>query len=396
MENEQQLVDLLSKLVQTPSYNPPGDEAAAGEQLVRFLRPFGEVSVQPVAPGRNNIVARLRGRGEAPAFMLCAHLDTVPPGSVPWAFDPLSGHVADGRVHGRGALDTKGSLAAMAMAFATLSRAIAAGEMPPLAGDLLLLATVDEETNGLGARTYLEAGGMNGVGAVVIGEPTSLDLVIAHRGALWVEVRATGRAAHGAMPQAGANAILPVAALLGRLVTHKFSAQAHPLLAPPTLNVGTIAGGSKTNMVPDQCRASVDMRTVPGQSHTMLLSVIRALAAEEAARVPGVQLEVYTTNDKPPLETAPDALLVQQARAVLQSVRGVEPAVRGAPYLTDGALLAGTTGIPAIVCGPGLETMAHQVNETLEVSDLVRAWHFYTQLARAMLQPQAQPNKEAA
>jgi succinyl-diaminopimelate desuccinylase len=278
----------------------------------------------------------------------------------------------------------------MALAFATLHDA-----GTPLEGDLVLLATVDEETGGLGARAFVESGGMQGIGAVVIGEPTSLDLVIAHRGALWVEIEASGRAAHGAMPQEGANAILPVAALLTRLAAHRFDAQPHPLLAPPTLNVGTIQGGAKTNMVPDRCRASVDMRTLPGQSHAAMVATIQSMAAEEAARVPGVAVEVVVTNDKPPLVTPRTAPLVRQARTVLRRLRGVEPAVRGAAYLTDGALLASESGTPAIVCGPGPETMAHQVDESLEVSQLLLARRFYTALARAWLQPDLPPLESA-
>lgn len=383
--SEEELVGLASALVQIRSYNPPGDEAACASSLAAFLAAqLGEaaaITLQPAAPQRSNLVARLPGRGEKPALLMCAHLDTVPPGSAAWSFDPLSGHVGDGRIHGRGALDTKGSLAAMALALVALSRA---GRVP--AGDLILLATVDEESGGLGAKTYVESGGMRGVGAVVIGEPTSLDLVIAHRGALWLDITAHGKAAHGAMPQEGINAILPLAALLRRVANHPFPYDPHPLLAPPTINVGTIAGGTKINMVPDECRASVDIRTVPGQSHATVREEILRMAEAEAAAVPGLRFEFEVANDKPPLVTAPDAPLVQLAQRVSAQVLGRNPQLRGAPYLTDGSLLAGATATPAIVCGPGLQQMAHQVDEFLAVDELVRAFHFYTALAAAYLQ----------
>ena len=382
--SEQELVGLAGDLVRIRSYNPPGEEAPVAGFLREFLAarlPAAEILLQPVAPERANLVARLRGGGARPSLLLCAHLDTVPPGSAPWAFDPLSGHVAEGRIHGRGALDTKGSLAAMALAIVAISRAGV-----QLAGDLILLATVDEESGGLGARTYVESGGMRGVGAAVIGEPTSLDLVIAHRGALWLEITAHGKAAHGAMPQEGANAILPLAALLGRLSSAAFPYDPHPLLAPPTLNVGMIGGGTKINIVPDRCSASIDLRTVPGQSHRFLLDEVCRLAAAEAAATPGVRFEVQVTNDKPPLVTTGDAPFVQVAIAVAEQVLGRIPSLRGAPYLTDGSLLAGTTGTPAIVCGPGPQQMAHQVDESLAVDELARAFQFYAALAAAYLQ----------
>lgn len=383
--DEQELVDLASALVRVRSYNPPGEEIGAAGFLREFLaarlRPAAEIFLQPAAPERTNLVARLRGSGTKPALLLCAHLDTVPPGSVPWSFDPLSGHVADGRIYGRGALDTKGSLAAMAMALVAFSRA---GVRP--AGDLILLATVDEESGGLGARTYVESGGMRRVGAAVIGEPTSLDLVIAHRGALWLDITAHGKAAHGAMPQEGINAILPLAALLGRLNSQAFPYDPHPLLAPPTLNVGTIGGGTKINMVPDLCSASIDLRTVPGQSHAALLDEVRRMADAQAAAVPGLKFEIQVTNDKPPLVTAADAPFVQLALAAATQVLDRTPSLRGAPYLTDGSLLAGATGTPAVVCGPGPQQMAHQVDESLAVDELSCAFRFYAALAAAYLQ----------
>jgi len=381
--SEQELVGLASDLVRIQSYNPPGEEAGVAGFLRKFLAarlpPAAEIWLQPVAPERTNLVARLRGRGAGPSLLLCAHLDTVPPGSTPWSFEPLSGHVAEGRIHGRGALDTKGSLAALALALVAFSRA---GIQP--AGDLILLATADEESGGLGARTYVESGGMRSVGAAVIGEPTSLDLVIAHRGALWLELTAHGKAAHGAMPQEGANAILPLAALLGRLSSHAFSYDPHPLLAPPTLNVGTIGGGTKINMVPDWCSASIDLRTVPGQSHRDLLDEVWRLAA--ATATPGIRFEIHVTNDKPPLVTAADAPFVETALMVAEQTLGRLPSLRGAPYLTDGSLLAGTTGIPAIVCGPGSQQGAHQVDESLAVDELACAFRFYAALAATYLE----------
>jgi len=379
--SEYEQIYLLSTLVQIQSYNPPGEEARVARRLAEWLAPVAEVTLQEVAPERNNLIARVAGRGARPALLLCAHLDTVPPGNAAWSFDPLGGQIADGRICGRGTLDTKGSLAAMAMTLAAIRRA---GIIP--SGDLILLATVDEESGGLGARTYVEQGGMAGVGGVVIGEPTSLDLVIAHRGALWLDITARGKAAHGAMPHEGNNAILPMASLLMRLGSHAFAYESHPLLAPPTLNVGTICGGTKTNMVPGECHASVDIRTVPGQPHATMLAEIVKMAEATSAVNPGVQFAIDVTNDKPPLVTAPDAELIRAAKAAARHVLGAEPAVRGAPYLTDGSLLAGTTATPAIVCGPGPQEMAHQVDEYLETSELIRAFRFYCALTMAYLE----------
>jgi len=374
-------VQLLREMVQIRSFNPPGDEAAMSDYVADWLVAAGlTVTPQPVEGARANIVGRLSGAGDQPALVLCAHLDTVPPGEAPWSLDPFAGEWRDGRLYGRGAADTKGSLAAMLIAARW-----AAQSGQRLAGDLVVLATVDEENNGLGARTYVESGGMQGVAGIVIGEPTSLDLVIAHRGLLWLELTVLGKAAHGAMPERGVNAILPLAAMLSQLQAHQFAYQPDPLLRPPTINIGTVQGGSKINMVPDRCQAKIDLRTVPGQVHAEIVAEVRALAEATARDWPGITVDVQTINDKAPLDTADDHPFVVAGRHVSAVVRGQPAVVRGAPYMTDGSLLAATTRTPAIVCGPGLESMAHQVDEYVEVAELLTAVRLYAGLMDRVL-----------
>ncbi|MSP12552.1 MAG: M20 family peptidase [Chloroflexi bacterium] len=373
---------LLQQLVQTRSYNPPGDESAVGARITDWLGRAGiEVTRQVVTGGRANIIARLKGDGSQPALLLCAHQDTVPPGEAAWSRDPLGGEIVEGTLYGRGALDTKAALAGMMVALQTITQAEV-----PLRGDLVFLATVDEEANGLGAQAYLLSGGMQGIGAAVIGEPTSLDLIIAHRGLLWLEITTYGKPAHGSMPDRGVNAILPMNAILTKLARHSFPHTPHPLLAPPTVNIATIQGGVKINMVPDLCRATIDIRTIPGMSHAAILAETRAIASEVAESWPGLTIKVESLNDKPPLVTAADNPFVLTAVEVSASLLGRAPKLRGAPYLTDGSLLAGTTRTPAIICGPGPETMAHQIDEHIAIDEVVAVTKFYTALALQYLQ----------
>lgn len=326
------------------------------------------VSRQLVDGARANIVGRLPGTGNQLALVLCAHLDTVPPGEAHWSMDPFAAELRAGLIYGRGTADTKGALAAMLIAARW-----AAQSGQKLQGDLVVLATVDEENQGLGARTFVESGGMRSVGGIVIGEPTLLDLVIAHRGLLWLELTVMGKAAHGAMPERGVNAILPLAAMLSRIDAHCFTYEPDPLLRPPTINVGTVQGGSKINMVPDRCQAKIDIRTVPGQAHALIVAELRALVEATAAEWPGVTVELQAINDKAPLDTAGDHPFVRAGRQVSAAVQGRPPVVRCAPYMIDGSLLASTTHTPAIVCGPGLESLAHQADEYVEQAELLTA-----------------------
>jgi succinyl-diaminopimelate desuccinylase len=337
-------------------------------------------SVVPLAENRANVVGVLKGSGQRPALLYSGHLDTVSLGELPWRSDPLGAEVKNGRVYGRGTADMKAGLAAMVMAGAALARAGL-----ELSGDLVILGTAGEEVNSVGAQVFRDQGGLQGVGAIVIGEPTNLDLVIAHRGALWLEITAIGKAAHGSMPDLGINAIDHMMVFLNRLSDHRFAYQPDPWLRPPTLNLGTIHGGSKTNVVPDKCQATVDLRTLPGQDHQTMLTEFRELASRLAQEIPGFQATVEVIKDTAPVKTPPEAAIVQAALETAQDVWDRPPYIRGAPYLTDASVLAAQPPIPVLIVGPGAEEMAHQMDEYVEIDKVMAAARFYTALALRML-----------
>ncbi len=377
---ESEVVALVQELVRLCSVNPPGNEAAVAEAIARQAEAWGlETRLDVVCDGRPNVLVRLAGAGERRGLLLSGHTDTVPPGEVAWEREPLSGELADGLIWGRGATDMKAGVAAMLVAMATLARR---GWRPK--GDLLFAGTVDEEVASLGARHLRDTGGLNGVGWIVIGEPTNLDVVPTHRGALWLEITAYGKTAHGSMPDLGVNAILHLAELLRWLGERRFPYQPHPLLAPPSMNVGTIAGGVKTNVVPDRCVATVDLRTLPGQDHAAIVQDIRDLAAELESTVPGLRVDVRIANDMPPVETPTDHPLVRTARAAIADALGAEPRVRGATYYTDGGVWV-EAGIPIVIFGPGDDRLAHQPNEGVEVGQVVQAVRGYIAIAERLL-----------
>jgi succinyl-diaminopimelate desuccinylase len=379
-DEEREVVALTRELVRIRSVNPPGAEAAVVALLARRAEAWGlECRLDSAADDRPNLIVRLPGAGERPALLLSGHTDTVPPGEAPWDHEPFSGDLVDGAIWGRGAVDMKAGVAAMLVAMAALARR---GWRPR--GDLRLVGTVDEEVSCLGARHLLRTGGLEGVGWIVIGEPTNLDVVPAHRGAIWLELVAHGKTAHGSMPHLGVNAILHLAELLRWLVERRFPYTPHPLLAPPTINVGTIAGGVKTNVVPDRCVATVDLRTVPGQDHAAIVEEVRDLAAELVSTAPGLRIDVNVGNDMPPLETAADHPLVQTMQAAVAEVLGVSPPIRGAPYYTDGGVWV-QTGIPIVIFGPGDDRLAHQPNERVESTQVVQAVRAYLALAEHLL-----------
>jgi succinyl-diaminopimelate desuccinylase len=379
--SEREPVTFLQRLLRLESYNPPGRELAVAKAVVEQARAWGlRADLIPLSDDRANLLVSLPEEADGPTVLLLAHLDTVPPGDLPWEHQPLSGDLVDGVLHGRGAVDMKSGLAALLAAMRDL---VEVGRS--LRGRVRLVGVAGEEVDCAGAKHWLANGGMAGVKWLVVGEPTNLDLVVAHRGALWLELSAEGKTAHGSMPHLGINAIDHLIDLIRGLRGLDLSHQPHTLLAPPTLNVGTIHGGVKTNVVPDRCTATVDLRTLPGQRHEQLIDAVLTLARELEEQTPGLKLEVRVANDMAAVETPVNAPIVQTFQQAAVGVLGRQVAVRGASYYTDASVLQPPTGVPTAVFGPGDDRLAHQPNERVDVKQVVTAIRCYTAFVRDLL-----------
>jgi succinyl-diaminopimelate desuccinylase len=378
---ERETVAFLQRLLRLESYNPPGRELAVATAVVEQARAWGLRAEQiPLSADRANLLVSLPDEAEGPTVLLLAHLDTVPPGDLAWEHQPLSGDLVDGVLHGRGAVDMKSGLAALLAAMRNL---VDVGRS--LRGRVRLVGVVGEEVDCAGAKHWLANGGMAGVEWLVVGEPTNLDLVVAHRGALWLELSAEGKTAHGSMPHLGINAIDHLIDLIRGLRGLDLSHQPHALLAPPTLNVGTIHGGVKTNVVPDRCIATVDLRTLPGQRHEQLVDAVLTLASQLEDQTPGLKLSVRVANDMAAVETPVDAPIVQTFQDAAVGVLGRQVAVRGASYYTDASVLQPPTGVPTVVFGPGDDRLAHQPDERVDVSQVTTATRCYTAFIPTLL-----------
>ncbi|GHH27970.1 M20 family metallopeptidase [Lentzea cavernae] len=374
------VLDLTRELLRIDTINPPGNEREAAEVALAYARSHGlDGDLQPLGDSRANLRLVLRGEGEQAPIMYCGHLDTVPLGTAPWTRPPHAAEVEeDGVLWGRGAVDMKGGLAAMLVGLTTLART---GTRPP--GDVHLLATAGEEVDCAGARAARDAGLLEGVGGLVIAEPTDLDLVVAHKGALFLEFVTRGRAAHGSMPDQGVNAITHMTTLLDRLSALDLGSATDPLLGGPTASVGTVQGGSVVNIVPDRCTAQVDLRSVPGVDHAVLLQRIERMLSELALTVPDFDARMTVTGDYAAVGTDPGEPLVRTAREVLAGVLGRPPGTSGVSYFSDASILQPGTGLPTVLCGPGDPNLAHQTDERVHVDDLRRAAEFFTLLPLA-------------
>jgi succinyl-diaminopimelate desuccinylase len=379
--DDRALVALLRDLVAIPSVNPDMEAGSAGEGAVGdWMADWGRgegfaVQVQPVAPGRNNVLVDL-GLQDLPTLALVTHLDTVPHGDL----TPRARAIAeeDGRVYGRGACDAKASLAAMLMALRVLRR-----QQDRLRVNVQVAAMVDEEQTFHGVLEYVaRLTPATRPVAAIVGEPTLLQVVIAHMGVLRFHLVTHGLAAHSSRPTNGVNAIDKMAEL-NLALRDTFARDApppHPLAGEAALTFAEIAGGTAPNVVPDRCTAVIDRRLLPGEGSQPVLDWFDAQIARLHAADPALRVErgePFVRDDG--LETAADAPIVHVALAAREAVLGAASPI-GVPFGTDGSKL-GRAGIPTIVVGPGNIAQAHTVDEWVAVEQLVQATQIYARCA---------------
>ncbi|WP_227764267.1 M20 family metallopeptidase [Zhaonella formicivorans] len=376
----EEVVEFLQQLVQSNSVNPPGGELQVAQAVARKLASYGiSNQVDTFAEGRANVTGIIRGTGKKGALLFNGHLDTVPPGENPWEYDPFSGTVIDGRMYGRGTVDMKSGLAALVMAACLLKKSGI-----KLQGDLIVAGTAGEESDSIGAKLLVESGLLQNLQAMVIAEPSSLKLFTAHKGCLWLEITTFGQTAHGAMPEQGANAIRHMNRFLHELEQFDFTCSPHFLLGNPTINVGTISGGIKTNVVPDKCTATIDIRTVPGMDHSRILAQIKDIL-DRLDSFPGFQTEIKVINERVPVETDAKEAIIKAAGTVKKFLGHTDLKLYGVNYYTDASIFVPATGVPALIMGPGDEKLAHQPNESVDIHEVMEAIKFYIVLAARML-----------
>jgi acetylornithine deacetylase len=338
---------LTCQLVAIESVNPDlvasgGGETAIASLVASWLREQGLVVdiVEPV-PGRPSVVAVLRGNGHGRTLMLNAHMDTVGAGGMGDPFTPM---VDSGRIHGRGAYDMKGSLAAI-MVTAKEARHL------DLQGDLIVTAVADEEVASLGTSAVLERFKAD---AAIVTEPTELRLCIAHKGFVWLEVETRGVAAHGSRPDLGVDAIGHMGAVLSLaldLDEELHRGVRHPLLGPGSIHTSVIEGGQELSTYPDRCVARFERRTIPGEDGRLAISELEHAVAVARQHRPHLEATVRMTLERNPSEVEPDSDVADAVARSAVKVLGRRPEVIGVAYWMDMALL-NDHGIPAVAFGP--------------------------------------------
>jgi len=372
----QRTAAILTELVRARSQNPVDGEAAVADYLTEFLKALGlEVTNPDVLPGRHNVVGRLHGSGDGPVLAFNTHMDTVPEGTG-WTRDPFGGDVIDGRLYGRGAADAKGPLAAFLAAIEAL-----AGSGVVLHGDLLMTAVVDEETGSRGARELVPA---LRVDMAVVGEPTGMNVGIAHRGSLRPVIAVNGRTAHSSRPDQGVNAIyqsLPVLEAF-QAYADRIRGRTHPLCGSPSAAITMMSAGVAENVIPGRCEMTLDRRMIPGEVESDVVAEIEKVLADVRARRPDVDVQIArmlaTTGGAS--ELAPDHALVALAVASANAATGGQASVIGLSGACDMTHFR-AHGVPCVVLGPGDSAQAHQPDENIDIRELHQGALAYSLLA---------------
>lgn len=342
------VLELLSDLVAINSVNPslvPGGagEAAIADRVMTALRAAGlDVEVTDVAPGRRNVVGVLQARRSGRSLMFCGHLDTVGVEGMTEPFNPV---MRDGRLYGRGAQDMKSGVAAMVDA---ASRLAARGGLK--SGRLVVAAVADEEHASLGADALVQ---QHATDAAVVTEPTDLAVATCHQGFEWIEVETRGRAAHGSRPVDGRDAILFMGRVLGRLEGLRSAlarGSMHRLLGVASLHASTISGGREFSVYPDQCRLTLERRSLIGESSDVGLNEVRSVLDELSLEDTKFEASVRQLFSRPPHEIESDHPVYRALVGVLRG-RGLGVQPVGMSFWTDAAILA-QAGTPSLLFGP--------------------------------------------
>jgi acetylornithine deacetylase/succinyl-diaminopimelate desuccinylase len=382
--NRTEIAALLRALVQTPSYpGVPRQEEKVVAVLAEFLSGHGiELAQVEVRPGRPNLLARVHGRSPGRHLLFCGHTDTVPPNKMATR-DLFAAEVEGGRMYGRGTVDMKGALAAMAGAVVSLQKSKSLQQ-----GSVTFAAVIDEEMESLGAEALIHFGFR--ADAAIVGEPTQNLIAIAHKGLERLEVEFIGKATHGGTKEKGLNAISAASRFIQVVdedLLPELRRRVHPVMGSPSLNFGTIHGGDQPSTVAAACKIQIDRRWIPSESVELVFSELEKCLAQVRDCVPGIKTSLsrvsggMATMIHGPLEISASHPLVVAALKAMQEIHGSAGEPTAFPAWTDGALFSREAKVPTLILGPGDLALAHSADESIALDEVYEAAEIYAKTA---------------
>jgi len=410
----EELIELTQEVIRIPSVRRAGEyEEKVALFLARLLEEMGlDVVVERVEPHSPNVIAVLHGQEEGPCLMFECHTDVVTEGDPSvWKHGPFEGKLVGNRIYGRGACDTKGNLAAAVKAVQAVSQSGV-----PFRGKILLGILADEEDMMTGVKHFIRHGWADRVDAAIICEPVDNHLCTTQKGAMRAELITKGKMSHGAQPLAGFNPITPMVSILEKIrVLEQEEIETKgkdPFLGYPSITATVIQapvrGEPQLNVLSDQCRTLLDIRTIPGQSHEVLKKQLEDIVQEEERSIlasldsgslkeirenlekglsKGISFEARLNvfEDRPWTKTSHEEVIVRTVSKAIQAVTGKKPIYDGVPGATDGTFLSAWAGIPIVTIGAGKRALPHQKDEWVSIEDLLVTAKIYAASAMEFL-----------
>jgi succinyl-diaminopimelate desuccinylase len=360
---KKELNELLQRLIQIKSVNPPGNEKEIASFIKRLLLKNNIPSeLVPLEEGRSSVVAKIEGKEER-NITLCGHLDTVGAIEEDWSKPPLEGIIEEGKMYGRGTSDMKGGIAAIIYTLILLKRR---GITPQKKVQLAL--TADEEWGYRGVKTLVDQGFFDQTDFLIITEPTNLQVAVGEKGEVWIKAKFYGKSAHGSTPELGVNTVIPGSKFVLEVSEeYKKLFNPDPLWGNNSINIGQFHGGVQVNVVPNYSEVQLDFRVISEEDKKRALELVRK-KGQDIAEEFGVQFKEEIFNYHPPIFTSLDNLYIQK----FMQVAGVKEATI-VKYCTDGGTIIPEKKMPFIIFGPGDIAQAHQNDEYIELESLYQS-----------------------
>ncbi len=371
------LLTTLADLIRINSINPSLVPGGAGEAAIAnyvadsFRRLRLETAIYEAEPGRPSVVGALKGQGGGKSLMLNAHMDTVGVDGMP---EPFSAEVRDGKMFGRGAYDMKGSLAACLAAAKALADSGAS-----LRGDLLIAAVADEEFASIGTAEVIKH---CKVDSAIVTEPTEMEICLAHKGFIWLEVEVLGRAAHGSRFDEGIDANMRLGrflAELDKLEQELRAREPHALAGPPSLHAARLQGGTELSMYAASSKLQIERRTIPGETEAQVAGELQKIVDKLSAADPSFKATLKTLLARDSFEVSAEAPIVTALARAATDLLVKPPPFVGRPFWMDAALLA-AAGVDTVIMGPA-GAGAHAKEEWVDLGSVEEMAHILAQTA---------------
>lgn len=384
MTNEEAL-KLLKTVINVETVN--SNEKGVADILETLLNQFNIPTEQVVYnndPTRTQLIATIKGTKPGKTIGLSGHMDVVPAGDVAWETDPFTADERDGKLYGRGAADMKSGLVAMVAAAIRLKESD--GDFN---GTLKLVLTNAEEIGLKGAEELATEGFVDDIDVMLIGEPTNLEVGVAHKGGLWIEVKTFGQTAHSSKPELGINAVdhlLVAIPEIKSIINSELDKVIDDNLGRSTLSLNQFNGGNAINVVPDSATALIDIRLVPGIDSQLIVDKINNYLDSLAEKNPQFKGSAKAIVDLSPMSTDANNPFVDLTKTTVDNVIGTESSLFNMNGATDAAAFLSHAQFPVLILGPGSGSEAHQPNEFVEIQQFYDAITIYEKIVSKYLQ----------